>query len=149
MKIGIQTWGSHGDTRSFIALAEDPQHAGHDVTVYVTCLSGTDYRKTAGENGFNLKHISSAFPDNKEDVEEFAAQILKSRFLRQLELIIEMTFIPVESEMYQAAEQLCQNNEVIIGHHAHYPIQITAKKYKRPYASVTLTHAAIPGKMFP
>ncbi len=36
MKIGIQTWGSDGDVRPFIALAAGLRAAGHDVTVAAT-----------------------------------------------------------------------------------------------------------------
>ncbi len=36
MNIGIQTWGSEGDVRPFLALAAGLRAAGHDVTLAVT-----------------------------------------------------------------------------------------------------------------
>ena len=36
MKIGIQTWGSEGDVRPFVALAGGLSEAGHEVTLAVT-----------------------------------------------------------------------------------------------------------------
>jgi sterol 3beta-glucosyltransferase len=43
MKIGIQTWGSEGDIRPFIALAGGLTSAGHEVTLAVSGVKKMDF----------------------------------------------------------------------------------------------------------
>jgi len=38
MRIGMQTWGSHGDSRPMLALAAGQQEAGDAVRLVVTCV---------------------------------------------------------------------------------------------------------------
>ena len=44
MKIGIQTWGSNGDIRPMLALADGLQQAGHSVTLIVSSIDNHSYR---------------------------------------------------------------------------------------------------------
>jgi len=43
MKIGIQTWGSNGDVRPLLALADGLQKAGHQVTLVVSSIDNQSY----------------------------------------------------------------------------------------------------------
>jgi sterol 3beta-glucosyltransferase len=43
MKIGIQTWGSNGDVRPLLALADGLQKAGHQVTLVVSSIDNQNY----------------------------------------------------------------------------------------------------------
>jgi len=43
MKIGIQTWGSNGDIRPMLALADGLQKAGHQVTLVVSSIDNHSY----------------------------------------------------------------------------------------------------------
>jgi UDP:flavonoid glycosyltransferase YjiC (YdhE family) len=43
VKIGIQTWGSNGDIRPLLALAQGRQKAGHSVTLAVTSIDNKNY----------------------------------------------------------------------------------------------------------
>ena len=54
MKIGIQTWGSNGDIRPMIALADSLQNAGHIVTLVVTSLDNRNYFEECAE--FNISY---------------------------------------------------------------------------------------------
>ena len=54
MKIGIQTWGSNGDIRPMIALADGLQQAGHTVTLAVTSLDNRCYAKECAS--FNISY---------------------------------------------------------------------------------------------
>jgi len=60
--------------------------------------------------------------------------------LSQLNIILKHTFNPVVPEMYEAAEHLCKENDVIIGHGMLYPAQTAAEKAGKPYATVTPNH---------
>jgi hypothetical protein len=46
MKIGIQTWGSNGDIRPLLALADGLQQAGHAVTLVVSSIDNRSYADT-------------------------------------------------------------------------------------------------------
>jgi hypothetical protein len=47
MKIGLQTWGSDGDIRPFLALAGGLRARGHEVSLVVTSVDNKDYSLTA------------------------------------------------------------------------------------------------------
>ena len=46
-------------------------------------------------------------------------------------------------EMFAAAEQLCRENDALVGHFLHYPLQTAAEKAGKPYATVTFNHGGI------
>ena len=54
MKIGIQTWGSDGDIRPFIALSEGLQAAGHNVTLVITSIDSDRFVNLGSRNGVNV-----------------------------------------------------------------------------------------------
>jgi len=150
MKIGIQTWGSHGDIRPFIALAEGLQKAGHDVTLAVTCVDNDAYAGDDSYSGVKLLNIASPVISDKEDLSRKTAIVFKQiNPAKQLQLMIDYFFLPVEKEMFAASEQLCKENELIIGHFFHYPINTAALLHKKNYVSVTLVHSAIPSIYYP
>ena len=43
MKIGVQTWGSEGDIRPFIAICAELASLGHEVRLVITSILGKDY----------------------------------------------------------------------------------------------------------
>ncbi len=145
MKIGMQTWGSRGDIQPFIALAEGLKSDGHEVTLAVTSVDGTDYREIAGRVGIRLVEAGSQkiMKEGKSTGWDEAI-IAETNIVKQMQLILSSLFLPVEEEMYEAAEELCRANEILIGHFFHYPIQTAAEKYKRPYITVTLNPNIIP-----
>jgi sterol 3beta-glucosyltransferase len=53
MNIGIQTFGSEGDVRPLIALAQGVRQRGHTVRVVVSSIDNKDY----GECAISLFHI--------------------------------------------------------------------------------------------
>lgn len=133
MRIGIQTWGSHGDIRPLIALAGGLQSSGHEVSLFVTSVDGANYSESASALNIKLEHIASPVLQTKEEYAQIATLVLnEANPLTQIKKIITKVFLPVEQEMYRASEKLCQNNDIIIGHYFHYPIQTAAQKFGRP-----------------
>ena len=59
MKIGLQTWGSHGDIRPFVALAKGLQAAGHEVTLVITCVDSDRYTALQAAPPFELQVVAS------------------------------------------------------------------------------------------
>lgn len=150
MKIGLQTWGSYGDIRPFLALAEGLQSIGHDVTLLITSIDDVSYDSLLSQSGVKIEIVSSPVIQDKVALRDIETEIFAEPDpLKQTQAIIEKLFIPAESAMYEAAEQLCKENDLVIGHFFHYPLNIAAERIGRPYAGVALVHSAVPSSCQP
>lgn len=150
MKIGLQTWGSHGDIRPLLALAGGLQTAGHDVTLAITSIDKAIYESSISHGGVKIQMISSPLIQNSGELRNIEAEIFsQSDPVKQTQVIIEKLFLPAESAMYEAAEQLCEDNDLVIGHFFHYPMNVAAELSGRNYISVALVHSAIPSSSQP
>lgn len=145
MKIGIQTWGSHGDIRPFVALADGLQAAGHEVTLVVTCVDSDRYEALRARSRFELRVVATPVVSDARVLESTGEAIVRERnTIRQTQLAIESYLLPAEAEMYRAAEQLAAENELLIGHYFLYTLAAAAEKLGRPCVSVVLAHGAVP-----
>ncbi|MDE2463316.1 MAG: hypothetical protein KGO02_06355, partial [Alphaproteobacteria bacterium] len=79
MKIGIQTWGSHGDIRPFVALADGLQAAGHVVTLSITCVDSERYNGLSPRTGFGLRVVSTPVVPDKLLLEKVGDAIVRER----------------------------------------------------------------------
>lgn len=144
MKIGLQTWGSHGDIRPFVALAEGLQQAGHEVTLVLTCVDSNAYAALTSPCGVTIRVVASPVI-NLAEVErlgEAAARMVNP--FAQTKMLIEGGFLPAEDAMFDAARQLAAECDVLIGHFFLYPLQIAAERAGKPYVSVLLSHVMVP-----
>jgi len=136
MNIGIQTWGSDGDILPFIALAIGLRRAGHKVTVVYTSVDNKDYSSLAAAHDIS---IVKAYERFVEDQKAVVPRIVKVRDpVKQLALILDALFVPAIGEMYSAAETLCRDCDLVIGHGIHYPLAIAAEKAGCPRVSLVL-----------
>lgn len=144
MKIGMQTWGSHGDVRPFLALAEGLQAAGHDVTLVITTIDMDAYAQVGAARGVKIEAVGEPIIPADE-----AARILREIYaikdpMRQVGTLMRLMFAPVEDEMFAASRRLCAENDLVIGHHILHPLQVAAEHAGKPYVSVFLSHVSIP-----
>lgn len=145
MRIGLQTWGSDGDIRPFIALAGGLSAAGHNVCLVVTSVDGKNYQRYADELKFKIIHTSSAVGVDADEFKQAAgALIQESNTVRELRLLFDHFFEPVVNEMYAAAQNLGRNSDVIIRHFMHYPALVASRKFLVPDISVMFTHSLVP-----
>ena len=144
MKIGIQTWGSHGDIRPFIALAEGLQAAGNDVHLVITCVDSGLYHGLVSRPGLRISVIGSPVldPVQEEQIGRLAYSIRNP--MKQMAAILRLCFAPAEDLMFDAAQQLCAESDLLIGHYFLHPLQVAAEKAGKPHVSVMLSHAGIP-----
>ena len=144
MKIGIQTWGSHGDIRPFIALAEGLQAAGNDVHLVITCVDSGLYQGFVSKPGLRISVIGSPVldPVQEEEIGRLAYGIRNP--MKQMAAILRLCFAPAEDLMFDAAQQLCAESDLVIGHYFLHPLQVAAEKAGKPHVSVMLSHAGIP-----
>ncbi|MFS2016159.1 glycosyltransferase [Massilia sp. CT11-108] len=140
----MQTWGSHGDIRPFLALAEGLQAAGNDVHLVITCVDSGAYESVTSANGVKISVVASPVltPEQQETVGRTAYAIRNP--MTQMATILRLCLDPVEDAMFDAARRLCAESDVLIGHYFMHPLQTAAEAAGRPYVSVLLSHAAIP-----
>lgn len=146
MKIGIQTWGSNGDIRPMLALADGLQKAGHTVTLVASSIDNHSYHAICAQLGIGYRQI----PEHIDfDMQGFAQRSFRMNPLQWLRALLDEAFFPYEQAVYQAAQQLVADNDAVIGHHFLYPLKLAALQQQKPFFSVTLCHAAIPDPALP
>ena len=146
MKIGIQTWGSNGDIRPMLALADGLSKAGHQVSLVVSSVDNHSYHEICRQLGVAYRQVpeSIAF-----DMQDFALRSFKMHTLQWLRALLDEAYFPHEQEIYQAAQQLTAENDLVIGHHFLYPLKLAAKQQGKDFVSVTFCHGAIANPAFP
>ena len=141
MKIGIQTWGSNGDIRPLLALAQGLQQAGHSVTLAVSSIDNTDYTDICAD--LNIRYLQ--IPRHIDfDMQGFAQRTFCMNTLQWLRALLDEAFFPYELTLYETAKQLVYDNDCVIGHHFLYPLKLAAARQHKPHFTVTFCHAAIP-----
>jgi sterol 3beta-glucosyltransferase len=63
--------------------------------------------------------------------------------------VIHDMLVPGVGSMFRAAQTLCAENDLIIGHFILHPTQTAAEMAGKPYVTVTLNHSAIPTRETP
>lgn len=141
MKIGIQTWGSNGDIRPLLALAQGLQKAGHSVTLAVSSIDNKDYTDICAD--LNIRYLQ--VPKHIDfDMQGFAQRTFRMNTLQWLRALLEEAFFPYEQTLYETAKQLVHDNDCVIGHHFLYPLKLAAVRQRKPQFTVTFCPAAIP-----
>ncbi|UCF87016.1 MAG: glycosyltransferase family 1 protein [Nitrospiraceae bacterium] len=148
MRIGIQTWGSAGDIRPFLALAGGLQRAGHNITLAITSVDGKDYTPLAQALNIKLRSVGDKLLEYDTEVyEQLKFELTRKRIsLDQLKIILDYFFEPVVEKIYKVSKNLCKENDIVIGHFLVYPLFIAAEKSGIPLLTVTLNHSGIPSR---
>lgn len=144
MKIGMQTWGSHGDIRPFLALAEGLQAAGNDVHLVITCADGAVYSDYVSAHGIRLTVLATPVLTAAQQGEIARLAYTIRNPLEQIAEILRLCFAPVEDLMFASAQDLCADADLLIGHYFMHPLQIAAELAGRPYVSTLLSHGGLP-----
>ena len=144
MRIGIQTWGSEGDVRPFIALGAGLKAAGHEVRLGVSS-EDRDYDALSKQFGFELFPVGQNQFPTLEEMDWVLQEITRQRIpITQMKRLMELAFDPVVPEMTEAARDLCGWADAVVGHLLHYPLAIMAEGAGIPNATVTLAHLTMP-----
>lgn len=147
MKIGIQTWGSNGDIRPFIALAAGLQAAGHQISMVATDIDNRSYHHYATEYNFSLRQVATPVLADARSLKHIAELVAQARNpIEQSKIILQHTFQPARQAMHQAAMELAQENTLLIGHFFLYPLQIEAEKRSKPYITVSFAPILMPSR---
>jgi sterol 3beta-glucosyltransferase/vancomycin aglycone glucosyltransferase len=138
MRIGLQTWGTAGDVRPFIALARGLAEAGHEVTLALSHIENADYTGWAEDGGFRLEKVGRT-DGNAAVLGEVYRQILgKRNGISQLQIVMRSYLDPIEEALEEASQRLCRANDLVIGHALVHSLPAAAEAFRTPYIRVTL-----------
>ena len=88
MRIGLQTWGSEGDIRPFLALGHGLAARGHTVELVYTEIGDRRYEHVAQALGFTARAVGQPMmprPDDMLRLESIAFEIQVSALYRRVE----------------------------------------------------------------
>jgi len=150
-RIGIQTWGSDGDIRPFLALAAGLKQRGHEVEVLCTSVDQKDYTPIAQSIGVPLTQVGQEqLRADPELMAQGYARLLASRDpIRQVRLIWEGLYLPAAEPIIAAAQGLAKRSDLVVGHFMLHPVAAACEAAGTPHVSVTMCHAVVPSPWVP
>ena len=141
MRIGIQTWGSEGDIRPFLALGHALTSRGHDVELLHTEIGERRYDAVAQSLGFTAHAVASpVVPDRQELYEIGLAAIYARNELQQGLLIGKRLLEPVIPQMYDAGLELARRSDLLIHHFILHAARAAADTAGTPQITVAFAH---------
>jgi sterol 3beta-glucosyltransferase len=139
LRIGIQTWGTEGDIRPFIALSRGLASAGHEVRFSFVDLSHAVSPRMASESGAK-EWVSLPPVHDLEGFSQATRKVLDTESRSKVfERILEKFLYPLESALSEDAERLCRESDLVVGHCLLYPLAAAAAKLHRPRVVVLLS----------
>jgi UDP:flavonoid glycosyltransferase YjiC (YdhE family) len=140
MRIGIQTWGTEGDYRPFLTLAQTLQRRGHAVELVYTGVEGKDFTALSRGAGVETHFVDDGyFVQHKEELARIARDSLKyGNPRKQLELILSGLMDPVIGSMLDAARGLAERCDVIVGHLFAHSAAAAAEAQGKPFVMVAM-----------
>ncbi len=144
MKLGLQTWGTDGDFMPFLALAIGLKKAGHDVTLAYTSVDGKDYSQRPDVTGIKLIRANGSVVI-PSDFNPYAIDSRPGSF-REYSKLLKLYFEPFTETMYEASEQLCCENELVIGHAVCHTLLTASQKHNVPRVSLVLVPLVVQSK---
>lgn len=149
MKIGIQTWGSEGDIRPFLALSGGLAAAGHRVTLACSGLEAPEHADIARRLGFTLRWAGTMAVGEAETA-RLEETVYRHRLpVRQLTTIMDVGYVPLLGEMHAAAGALCAENDLVAGHIVCHTLTCAAERSGTPWVSVAPNPAVVPSALAP
>jgi sterol 3beta-glucosyltransferase len=147
VRIGIQTWGSEGDIRPFLALGHALAKRGHQVEMLYTEISDRRYEAVAAALGFTARAIASPVIATREREYEVGLAAISSRdeFSQGL-LIFRELLDPVVEPIYEAGLDLCSRSDLLIQHFILHPARAAADKTATPQITVAFAHMISPSR---
>jgi len=136
MRIGLQTWGSAGDIRPFVALAAALKRAGHEPFLAATAVDGRDWAGTCRALGVPYQAAQEpGAPGLARFLRRSGPDTLS---LRAARVFVEDLLAGHMGAMTLAARGLCETCDLVVGHFAVFPLKAQALRQGRPHVSVTL-----------
>src|SRR5688572_1275723 len=141
MRIGIQTWGSEGDIRPFLALGHALSSRGHHVELLYTEIGERRYEAVAQSLGFTARAVASPVVPSREELYEIGLEAIYARDELQQGLLIGKRLLePVIPQMYDAGLELASRSDVLIHHFILHAARAAADMAGTPHITVAFAH---------
>jgi sterol 3beta-glucosyltransferase/vancomycin aglycone glucosyltransferase len=147
VRIGIQTWGSEGDIRPFVALGHALATRGHDVEMLYTEVSDRRYDAVAGALGFTARAVASPILRDQSQLLAIGLEIINTRDQLQQGLLIARHMLePVMPQMYEAGLELAKRSDLLIHHFILHASRAAAELAGTPAITVAFAHMLVPSR---
>ncbi len=146
VRIGIQTWGSAGDIRPFVALGHALAARGHRVELIYTEIGDRRYEEVAASLGFTARGVASPVVSPERAI-EIGLKVLRTRDQLQQGLIISRELLePVIQPTFEAAVELCRRSDVFVHHFILHSARAAADLANVPAITMQFAHMLIPSR---
>ncbi len=143
MKVGLQTWGSDGDILTMIELGRGLRDVGHEVTLVVTSVDDTDYTHLCRDAGVRYVRVPERI---QADWEGLQREVKEGN---NLKVLFKYLVHPFAEDMYQAASDLCRDNDVVVSLFLAFPARVAALKAGIPHVGIAFWPGQIPSAHLP
>jgi sterol 3beta-glucosyltransferase len=147
VRIGIQTWGSEGDIRPFVALGHALTARGHTVELLYTEISDRRYEHVAEALGFTARAVASPIVANPDELFSIGLQAINAHDELQQGLFISRRMLePVMPQMYDAGLDLASRSDLFIHHFIVHGAGAAAEKAGTPAITLAFAHLLVPSR---
>ena len=141
MRIGIQTWGSEGDIRPFIALGHALAARGHRVELLYTEIGDRRYETVAESLGLSARAVASPVVPDRAKLYEIGLEAINARDQLQQGLLISRRLLePVIPQMYEAGLELARRSDLLVHHFILHAARAAADIAGVPQITVAFAH---------
>ena len=141
MRIGIQTWGSEGDIRPFIALGSALAARGHHVELLYTEIGNRRYEAVARALGLTARAVASPVVADVAELYEIGLKAINARDQLQQGLLIAKRLLePAIPQMYEAGLELAKRSDVLVHHFILHASRAAADVARVPQITVAFAH---------
>jgi UDP:flavonoid glycosyltransferase YjiC (YdhE family) len=141
VRIGIQTWGSEGDIRPFMALGHALARRGHEVELLYTEIAARRYEEVARSLGFTARAVASPVVADEEELFQIGLKAIHARDQFQQGLWISRRLLePVIPHIYEAGLELAARSDVFVHHLIVHGARAAAEKAGVPFITVSFAH---------
>jgi sterol 3beta-glucosyltransferase/vancomycin aglycone glucosyltransferase len=144
MRLALQTWGTDGDIRPFVALGAGLVRRGHSVVLAIASLDDTDYGDMCRAVGIEVVRLPGGSPI---DLERLRADVERQRLrtpVTSFRFLCTRMLFPAWPAMGEAAARICTGADVAVGHFLAAPLRLAAEQRRLPYASVAFWPGLVP-----
>jgi sterol 3beta-glucosyltransferase len=147
VQIGIQTWGSEGDIRPFVALGAALAKRGHRVELLYTEIGERRYEDVAAALGFTARAVASPVITDPVRLFDIGLNVINTRNQLQQGLIISRELLePIAAPAYEAGLELAARCDLFIHHFILHPARAAADVSGTPHVTVTFAHMLTPSR---
>ena len=137
----MQTWGSEGDIRPFLALGHALSARGHDVELLYTEIGTRQYDAVARSLGFTARAVASPVVADHQELYEIGLKAIYARDELQQGLIIGKRLLePVIPAIYDAGLDLAKRSDVLVHHFILHAARAAADQAGTPSITVAFAH---------